>query len=229
MGIFSRLSDIVNSNLNAMCDSAEDPEKMIRLIIQEMEDTLVEVRSASARILADKKTQERRLRGLEEQSNVWAAKAKLALSKDRDDLARAALHEKRLVEADAIALSSELTQAESHIEQLHEEVGLLQTKLDDARAKRKAILMRADSIKNRAKTQRQLHLNSLDDAFDKFERFERRVDGLEGELDAMALGREKTGLAAEIDALASDDALNDELEALRQAMKTQEATSSTSQ
>jgi phage shock protein A len=89
--------------------------------------------------------------------------------------------------------------------------------------------MRADSIKNRAKTQRQLHLNSLDDAFDKFERFERRVDGLEGELDAMALGREKTGLAAEIDALASDDALNDELEALRQVMKTEEATSSTSQ
>ena len=80
MGIFSRLSDIVNSNLNAMCDSAEDPEKMIRLIIQEMEDTLVEVRSASARILADKKTQERRLRGLEAQSNVWSAKAKFPLS-----------------------------------------------------------------------------------------------------------------------------------------------------
>ena len=104
MGIFSRLSDIINSNLNAMCDSAEDPEKMIRLIIQEMEDTLVEVRSASAKILADKKTQERQLRALRGQAVNWEEKAKLALSKDREDLARAALNEKRRVETDAVAL-----------------------------------------------------------------------------------------------------------------------------
>lgn len=219
MGIFSRLSDIINSNLNAMCDSAEDPEKMIRLIIQEMEDTLVEVRSASAKILADKKTQERQLRTLRGQAIAWEEKAKLALSKDREDLARAALNEKRRVEADAVVLEGELAVADDHIQQLHGEVGQLQTKLDDAKTKRKAILMRADSVSQRRKTQQQIHRSHLDEAFDRFERFERRVDGLEGELDAMNLGREKPSLADEIDALAEDEILNEELEVLRQSME----------
>ena len=219
MGIFSRLSDIVNSNLNAMCDTAEDPEKMIRLIIQEMEDTLVEVRSASARILADKKTQERQLASMKSQASTWEEKAKLALSKDREDLARAALHEKRRVEADITVLESELVLADDHIEQLHLEVGQLQAKLDDARAKRKAILMRADSVSQRRKTQTQIHRNQLDDAFERFERFERRVDGLEGELEAMNLGRNKPDLADEIDALAADDLLKEELEELKQSME----------
>ena len=219
MGIFSRLSDIVNSNLNAMCDTAEDPEKMIRLIIQEMEDTLVEVRSASARILADKKTQERQLASMKSQASTWEEKAKLALSKDREDLARAALHEKRRVAADVTALESELVLADDHIEQLHLEVGQLQAKLDDAKAKRKAILMRADSVSQRRKTQTQIHRNQLDDAFERFERFERRVDGLEGELEAMNLGRNKPDLADEIDALAADDLLKEELEELKQSME----------
>ena len=218
MGIFSRLSDIMNSNLNAMCDSAEDPEKMIRLIIQEMEDTLVEVRSASAKILADKKTQERQLRSLQGQAVTWEEKAKLALSKDREDLARAALNEKRRVEADAVVLEGELMLADEHIQQLHDEVGQLQAKLDDAKVKRKAILMRADSVTQRRRTQHQIHRTHLDEAFDRFERFERRVDGLEGELDAMNLGRAKPSLADEIDALAEDDLLNEELEVLKQSM-----------
>ena len=218
MGIFSRLSDIINSNLNAMCDSAEDPEKMIRLIIQEMEDTLVEVRSASAKILADKKTQERQLRSLKGQAITWEEKAKLALSKDREDLARAALNEKRQVEGDARSLESELQLADEHIQQLHDEVGQLQLKLDDAKVKRKAILMRADSVTQRRRTQHQIHRTHLDEAFDRFERFERRVDGLEGELDAMNLGRGKPSLADEIDALSEDNVLNEELAVLKQSM-----------
>jgi phage shock protein A len=218
MGIFSRLSDIINSNLNAMCDSAEDPEKMIRLIIQEMEDTLVEVRSASAKILADKKTQERQLRSLKGQAITWEEKAKLALSKDREDLARAALNEKRQVEGDARSLESELQLADEHIQQLHDEVGQLQLKLDDAKVKRKAILMRADSVTQRRRTQHQIHRTHLDEAFDRFERFGRRVDGLEGELDAMNLGRGKPSLADEIDALSEDDVLNEELAVLKQSM-----------
>jgi phage shock protein A len=192
---------------------------MIRLIIQEMEDTLVEVRSASARILADKKTQERQLASMKSQASTWEEKAKLALSKDREDLARAALHEKRRVEADVTVLESELVLADDHIEQLHLEVGQLQAKLDDAKAKRKAILMRADSVSQRRKTQTQIHRNQLDDAFERFERFERRVDGLEGELEAMNLGRNKPDLADEIDALAADDLLKEELEELKQSME----------
>jgi phage shock protein A len=205
-----------------MCDSAEDPEKMIRLIIQEMEDTLVEVRSASARILADKKTQERQLRSMKTQATTWEEKAKLALSKDREDLARAALHEKRRLESDVAALEGELVLADEHIEQLYHEVAQLQSKLDDARAKRKAILMRADSVSQRRKTQAQIHRNQLDDAFERFERFERRVDGMEGELEAMNLGRGKPSLADEIDALATDDMLSEELEVLKQSMEVQE-------
>ena len=222
MGIFSRLSDIVNSNLNAMCDSAEDPEKMIRLIIQEMEDTLVEVRSASARILADKKTQERQLRSMKTQATTWEEKAKLALSKDREDLARAARHEKRRLESDVAALEGELVLADEHIEQLYHEVAQLQSKLDDARAKRKAILMRADSVSQRPKTPAQLHRNQLDDAFERFERFERRADGMQGMLEAMNLGRGKPSLADEIDALATEDMLCEELEVLKQSMEVQE-------
>jgi phage shock protein A len=155
------------------------------------------------------------------QATTWEEKAKLALSKDREDLARAALHEKRRVESEAAALEGELELADEHIEQLHHEVAQLQTKLDDARAKRKAILMRADSVSQRRKTQTQIHRNQLDDAFERFERFERRVDGMEGELEAMNLGRGKPSLADEIDALAADDMLSEELEVLKQSMEVQ--------
>ena len=183
-----------------------------------MEDTLVEVRSASAKILADKKTQERQLRSLKGQAITCEEKAKLALSKDREDLARAALNEKRQVEGDARSLESELQLADEHIQQLHDEVGQLQLKLYDAKVKRKAILMRADSVTQRRRTQHQIHRTHLDEAFDRFERFERRVDGLEGELDAMNLGRGKPSLADEIDALSEDDVLNEELAVLKQSM-----------
>ena len=218
MGIFSRISDIINSNVNALCDSAENPEKMIRLIIQEMEDTLVEVRSSSAKILAERKSQERAAKSLSEQASVWEEKAKLALSKDREDLARAALNEKRLIENDLSSLKSELALADEHVEQLNAEIGLLQEKLDDAKAKQKAILLRADTVRTRVKTQRQRHQTAIDDALIRFERFERRVDDLEGELEAMDLGRTQPNLEAEIDALAKDDVLNEELEALRASM-----------
>ena len=142
MGIFSRISDIVNSNLNALCDSAEDPEKMIRLIIQEMEDTLVEVRSASARVIAEQKTASRRRDRIAAEVAGWEDKAKLAVSKGRDDLAKAALQERRAVEETLRIVEDELTSSGEHIGQLNEEIGQLQQKLDDAKAKQKTILLR---------------------------------------------------------------------------------------
>jgi phage shock protein A len=222
MGIFSRMSDIINSNLNSLLDSAEDPEKMIRLIIQEMEDTLVEVRSSSARVLADRKTAARKQAHIQEEADSWEAKAKLAITKGREDLARAALQEKRAIEDELHAIATELQSTDEHIEQLNEEVGQLQAKLSDAKAKQKAMLMRSKTVQSRMSVKRQVHRSELDDAFNKFERFERRMDNLEGELESMDMGREGQGLAAEIDALQEDEWLSDELEKLKQSMGTVE-------
>ena len=217
MGIFSRMSDIINSNINALLDSAEDPEKMIRLIIQEMEDTLVEVRSSSARVLADRKTAERKRGQIALEAAGWEEKAKLAISKGREDLARAALQEKRVIEQELESVGAELTATDDHIDQLNEEISQLQQKLSDAKAKQKALLMRSKTVESRMAVKRQVNRSELDQAFNKFDKFERRMDNLEGELEAMDLGREG-GLAAEIEALQQDEWLSEELDRLRESM-----------
>ncbi|MEK9807236.1 MAG: phage shock protein PspA [Halieaceae bacterium] len=217
MGIFSRMSDIINSNINALLDSAEDPEKMIRLIIQEMEDTLVEVRSSSARVLADRKTAERKRGQIALEAADWEEKAKLAISKGREDLARAALQEKRIIEQELESVGAELTATDDHIDQLNEEISQLQQKLSDAKAKQKALLMRSKTVESRMAVKRQVNRSELDQAFNKFDKFERRMDNLEGELEAMDLGREG-GLAAEIEALQEDEWLSGELDRLRESM-----------
>ena len=150
--------------------------------------------------------------------NDWEEKAKLAITKGREDLARAALQEKRAIEEELETISAELNSTDEHIEQLNDEVTQLQQKLSDAKAKQKALLMRSQTVHSRMAVKRQIHRSELDEAFSKFDKFERRMDNLEGELDAMDLGREG-GLAAEIDALQDDDALNEELEALKQSMQ----------
>jgi len=218
MGIFSRMSDIINSNINSLLDSAEDPEKMIRLIIQGMEDTLVEVRSSSARVLADRKTAARKQEQIKDEASTWEAKAKLAIAKDREDLARAALQEKHAIDEELLGLDAELASTDEHIFQLNEEISQLQAKLSDAKAKQKAMLMRAETVQTRMAVKRQVHRGELDNAFSKFERFERRMDNMEGELEAMELGREGEGLAAEIDSLQEDEWLSAELNRLKQSM-----------
>jgi phage shock protein A len=219
MSIFSRMTDIINSNLNSMLDQAEDPQKMIRLIIQEMEDTLVEVRSSSARVLADRKAAERRRQQVMEEAQNWEQKAKLAISKGREDLARAALQEKRAIEEEVAVVAAELQATDDHIEQLNKEVGLLQQKLSDAKAKQKTIIMRSETVESRIKVKRQMHREALDDAFQRFDQFERRMDNLEGQLESMDLGREVApDLASEIEALEEDELINDELARLKQEM-----------
>jgi phage shock protein A len=216
MGIFSRMTDIINSNINSMLDQAEDPEKMIRLIIQEMEDTLVEVRSSSARVLADRKAAARRLEQVEAEAASWEEKARLAISKGREDLARAALQEKRAIEEEVTVVQSELEATDEHIQQLNDEVAQLQQKLSDAKAKQKAMLMRSKTVESRIKVKRQIQREALDNAFQRFEHYERRMDTLESQLEAMDLGREvPPDLAAEINALQEDDLINDELERLK--------------
>jgi phage shock protein A len=219
MGIFSRMTDIINSNINAMLDQAEEPEKMVRLIIQEMEDTLVEVRSSSAHVLADRKEARRRLEQVRNEASSWEDKARLAVTKGREDLARAALQEKGAIEEEVSVVEAELAATDEHIAQLNNEVAQLQQKLDDARARQKALTMRSKTVESRIKVKRQIHREALDDAFHRFERFERRMDTLESQLESMDLGREvPPDLAAQINALQDDERISDELERLKAGM-----------
>lgn len=220
MGIFSRMTDIINSNLNALLDQAEDPRKMIRLIIQEMEDTLVEVRSSSARVLADRKAVARRLEQAKAEVESWEQKATLAISKGREDLARAALQEKHVLEDEVALVAAELAATDEHITQLSHEIGQLQQKLSDARSRQQAMIMRSQTVESRIKVKRQMQREELETTFQRFEQFERRMDNLESQLGAMDMGRDvPPDLAAEIDALQNDERITGELDRLRQELQ----------
>ncbi|QYJ87415.1 phage shock protein PspA [Shewanella mesophila] len=222
MGIFSRFADIINSNISALLDKAEDPEKMVRLIIQEMEDTLVEVRSTSAKVLAEKKEILRRIAKVQEQVQDWQSKAELALSKDREDLAKAALLEKQKASELAATLEHELVVVEEQIARLKEEVNLLQEKLADAKARQKTIIMRKQTASSRLEVKRQLDSSKIDSAMSKFEQYERRVEGLESQVEAYDLGNQKT-LNDEFAALEAEDSVTAELEALKAKVKASNA------
>ena len=189
MGIFSRFTDIVNSNINSILDKAEDPEKMVRLIIQEMEDTLVEVRSASAKTLASKKDISLQINKMQNEAQDWKSKAELAISKDREDLARAALQEKKKCDEHGSALSSELKGVDEQITKLQSEVGQLQDKLADAKTRQKAIILRQKTVSSRLEVKKTLDSGKVDAAMGRFEQYERKIDDLESQVDAYDLGK----------------------------------------
>ncbi|MFQ3189058.1 MAG: phage shock protein A [Paraglaciecola sp.] len=222
MGIFSRFTDIVNSNINSILDKAEDPEKMVRLIIQEMEDTLVEVRSASAKTLASKKEISLQIGKMQNEAKDWKTKAELAISKDREDLARAALHEKKKCDEHANALSSELKGIDEQITKLQSEVGQLQDKLADAKTRQKAIILRQKTVNSRLEVKKTLDSGKVDAAMGRFEQYERKIDDLESQVDAYDLG--KKSLADEFAELESDDEIDDELAALKKKMQSKATT-----
>ncbi|NOU52830.1 phage shock protein PspA [Pseudoalteromonas sp. JBTF-M23] len=216
MGIFSRFADIVNSNINAILDKAEDPEKMVRLIIQEMEDTLVEVRSTSAKTLAEKKELSRRVEQLNEQTQQWQEKAELALSKEREDLARAALLERQKSEEAANSVKSELEHVETHIDKLQQEVATLQEKLADAKTRQKAIVLRQRSAESRLEVKKALDSSKVEDALNRFERYESKIDGLESQIESYDIG--KKSLADEIADLQKNEKIDDELAELKKKL-----------
>ncbi len=220
MGIFSRFSDIVNSNINALLDKAEDPEKMVRLIIQEMEDTLVEVRSVSAKTIASKKEIIAQVAKLESDVDDWQAKAELALSKEREDLARAALQEKKKSAEAAEALKKELSIVEEQIGKLQDEVAQLQEKLADAKSRQKAIIMRQKTASSRLDVKKTLDSSKVDNAMGRFEQYERKIDDLESQVEAYDLG--KKTLHDEFAELEAGDKIDEELEALKAQMQSKD-------
>ncbi len=221
MGIFSRTRDIIAANFSDLLDKADDPEKMIRMIIFEMEETLVEVRASAARTIADQKEMHRHTVKLDRLQADWAEKAQLALSKDREDLARAALVEKKKAADMADQLKEEIKVLDDALRAYEVDIEKLQTRLREARARQGAIVARLESAENRVKLRTLLASERVDEAMARFDQLERRVDYAEGRADALSLadGSAKPSLADEIAALAGQDKIDEELEAMKAALK----------
>ena len=221
MGIFSRTRDIIAANFSDLLEKAEDPAKMIRMIILEMEETLVEVRASAARTIADQKEMRRHVAKLDRLQADWAEKAQLALSKDREDLARAALVEKRKAGDMAEQLQGEITVLEDSLSAYEQDIDKLQTRLREARSRQTAIAARLESAENRIRLRTLLASERVDEAMARFDALERRVDYAEGRADALSLadGSSAPNLADQITALAATDKVDAELEAMKRALQ----------
>ncbi len=215
MGIFSRTRDIIAANVTDLLDKAEDPAKMIRMIILEMEETLVEVRASAARTIADQKELRRQITKLETVQANWLEKAELALSKDREDLAKAALVEKQKAGDLAEQLGEEIGLLDESLKASEADIGKLQAKLREARARQNSVVTRLESANNRAKMREMYAGPKIDDAFSRFELLERRVDYAEGRADAAGMGAAPKTLDEEIAELRSSDKVDAELAALK--------------
>jgi phage shock protein A len=219
MGIFSRTRDIIAANFSDMIEKADDPEKMIRMIIVEMEETLVEVRAGAARTIADQKEMQRHAVKLERLQADWADKAQLALSKDREDLARAALLEKRKATDLAKQLADEMDVLEQSLRANEEDIAKLQQRLREARSRQSMIAARLESAENRVRLRKLMTTERVDEALARFEMLERRVDYAEGQADALGIAMKgEPTLAEQIEGLSAVDKVDEELEALKRAM-----------
>ena len=224
MGIFSRTRDIIAANITDMLDKAEDPAKMIRLIIVEMEETLVEVRASAARSIADQKEMRRHIAKLEHFQADWTEKAQLALSKDREDLARAALLERQKAADLAAQLEREIATIADALRAYEDDIDKLQNRLREARARQRSIMTRLESAEHRVRMRTLMSSERVDAAMARFDQLERRVDYAEGRADALDLGsRGQPSLADEIAALESTDKVDRELEALKRKLGERDA------
>ncbi len=217
MGVFSRMGDIINSNINSMLERAEDPEKIARLIIQEMEDTLIEVRTAAARAIADKKHVARKLTKFQAAENEWAAKAELAVTKGREDLARGALQAKSKAAAMVDILQNEMKIIDEAIEKAERDMGKLQDKLDEAKAKHKALLIRSNTAQNRLRVRETVADHKIEDALSRYASLERKVDELEAQADAFDLNQGKS-LENQFVELEDQESIEKELSSLKSRM-----------
>ena len=216
MGIFTRFRDIVGSNINSMLDRAEDPEKLIRLMIQEMEDTLIELKAACAGVMAESKKIERQLLTLEKRVAYWEDKANLAVNKGRDDLAKEALLEKRRYHQRTESLTNELTEHDALLGQYKDDIRQLEDKLKTAREKERLLVQRHIHAAGKKRAQEEMRRMDSADAIFKFEELEHRIDQMEAEADLVNFGRKPT-LADELERLSLDEEIESELKELKKS------------
>ena len=215
--IFTRTRDIIAANVTELLDRSEDPARMIRMIIVEMEETLVEVRATAARSIADMKEMRRAIDRLDSIQYNWTDKAELALEKGREDLARSALGEKQKAAEMAEGLREEVAQIEAVLRGYEADIARLQAKLAEARSRQASIANRLESAVSRARASEMLHGSRTEDAFSRFEMLERRADLAEGYADALGMTGPKS-LDEEIAELRAADQVDAELDALKAAL-----------
>lgn len=214
MGIFSRMSDIISSNINSMLDKAEDPEKLVKMMIREMEDTLVEVKASCAGAMATKKRIQRELNTANERAREWGEKAQLAVDKGREDLAREALMEKRRYTGKTQSLEKEFEQCDALVNQYQSDIQKLEDKLSNARERQRVLVQRHIHAKGKKRAEEGIRKVDTSDAMVRFERFENRIERMEAEADLVNMGR-KPNLEDEISKLKTDDSIDKELQELK--------------
>jgi len=214
MGMFSRFTDIINANINSMLDKAEHPEKMIKLIVQEMEETLVEVRTTAAKNIAEKKTLLRQMSSLNASTERWQQKAELAITKGRDDLAKSALTEKLKSSSQAEELKCELTSLDELLNDIQEDAQRLQDKLLEAKRKQQAYVLRQQSAEVRLKVREKASVHNIDEAISKFERYQQKIDQIEAQVEAYDLTK-NNDLNSQFKALENDENIEQEFAALK--------------
>lgn len=214
MGIFSRMSDIISSNINSMLDKAEDPEKLVKMMIREMEDTLVEVKASCAGAMATKKRVQRELNTANERAREWADKAQLAVDKEREDLAREALMEKKRYTEKIESLKKELEQCDALVNQYQSDIQKLEDKLSSARERQRVLVQRHIHAKGKKRAEEGIRKVDTSDAMVRFERFENRIERMEAEADLVNMGR-KPNLEEEFSRLKTDDSIDKELQELK--------------
>jgi len=215
MGVFSRMTDILQANINAVLDKAEDPEKLLSLIISEMEENLVEIRSIAAKHLAVQKTIQRKLKSLNDTANDWQAKAEKALKNEREDLARAALIEKQKIEAEIQHLDDANKLVAEHLDKIQEDCQRLVAKLAEAKAKRKSMESRFENAKTRLDVKKQLDGYDVDRVLSRFDNYENKIDELEARVDAYDLTTQASSLKAEFAEMEANETIEAELDALK--------------
>jgi len=217
MGIFTRFRDIVNANINAMLDKAEDPEKMLKLMIREMEDTLVEIKSACAGVMAAGKKIERELEGTRSRADFWEERASLAVTKGRDDLARDALVEKRRYTEKEEVLQRELKEHQVLVAQYQDDMVQLEHKMGAAREKQRTLVKRHIHAQRQRQAQEEIRRIDNSEAVYKFEEYENRIERMEAEADLVNYGRKET-IEQELDALIVDEDIENELNHIKSSL-----------
>jgi phage shock protein A len=223
MGIFTRFRDIISSNISAMLDKAEDPEKLIKLMIREMEDTLVEIKAACAGAMASSKKVQRQLEALDNRGRYWEEKAEMAVKKGRDDLAREALVEKRRFIRRKEGLENELAEHETLIEQYQDDIRQLEEKLKSARDKQRMLLQRHIHAARKRQAQEEIRRIDSSEALMKFDELENRIERMEAEADLVNYAK-KSSLEEELDRLSVDEEIEKELQALKSPLSKKDET-----